>query len=75
MKELAKEGVTMVVVTHEMSFARDVATHVIFMEAWAYHRRSVNRKNSSHDQKNVPNNFLTRIIPELNIDPVMLEFD
>ena len=32
MKELAQEGVTMVVVTHEMSFARDVATHVIFME-------------------------------------------
>ncbi|HFU4360111.1 TPA: amino acid ABC transporter ATP-binding protein, partial [Streptococcus suis] len=32
MKELAQEGITMVVVTHEMSFARDVANHVIFME-------------------------------------------
>ena len=31
-KELATEGMTMVVVTHEMSFARDVADHVIFME-------------------------------------------
>ena len=31
-KELAAEGLTMVVVTHEMSFARDVADHVIFME-------------------------------------------
>lgn len=31
-KELAAEGMTMVVVTHEMSFARDVADHVIFME-------------------------------------------
>jgi L-cystine transport system ATP-binding protein len=32
MKLLAAEGVTMVVVTHEMSFARDVANRVIFME-------------------------------------------
>ena len=32
MKELAKEGMTMVVVTHEMGFAREVADDVIFME-------------------------------------------
>lgn len=32
MKELAKEGMTMVVVTHEMGFAREVATRVIFMD-------------------------------------------
>ncbi len=31
MKQLAAEGMTMVVVTHEMSFARDVADRVIFM--------------------------------------------
>ena len=32
MKELAKEGMTMVVVTHEMGFAREVADRVVFME-------------------------------------------
>lgn len=32
MKELAKEGATMVVVTHEMSFAQEVASRVIFMD-------------------------------------------
>ena len=32
MKELASEGMTMVVVTHEMGFAREVATRVIFMD-------------------------------------------
>jgi polar amino acid transport system ATP-binding protein len=32
MRQLAEEGMTMVVVTHEMSFARDVADHVIFMD-------------------------------------------
>ena len=31
MKQLAKEGMTMVVVTHEMGFAREVADRVIFM--------------------------------------------
>lgn len=33
MKDLSKEGMTMVVVTHKMSFARDVANKVIFMDA------------------------------------------
>ena len=32
MKQLAKEGMTMVVVTHEMGFAREVASRVIFMD-------------------------------------------
>ena len=31
MKELAKEGMTMIVVTHEIGFAREVATDIIFM--------------------------------------------
>ena len=32
MKELAKSGMTMVVVTHEMGFAREVATRVLFID-------------------------------------------
>ena len=32
MKDLAKNGMTMVVVTHEMRFARDVASRVLFLE-------------------------------------------
>ena len=31
MRQLAREGLTMLVVTHEMAFARDVSTHVVFM--------------------------------------------
>lgn len=31
MRDLAKEGLTMIVVTHEMAFARDVSTRVVFM--------------------------------------------
>ena len=33
MQDLAREGMTMVVVTHEMGFARDVASRVVFMDA------------------------------------------
>jgi len=32
MKKLAKEGMTMIVVTHEMGFAREVADRVIFID-------------------------------------------
>ncbi len=32
MRELAQEGMTMIVVTHEMGFAREVANRVIFMD-------------------------------------------
>lgn len=30
-KNIAKEGLTMIIVTHEMAFARDVANHIVFM--------------------------------------------
>jgi ABC-type polar amino acid transport system ATPase subunit len=36
MKELARDGMTMLVVTHEMSFAREVADRVIFMDAGCF---------------------------------------
>ena len=32
MRALAKEGMTMIIVTHEMAFARDVSTRTVFME-------------------------------------------
>ena len=31
-KQLAKEGMTMVIVTHEMGFAREVGTRILFMD-------------------------------------------
>lgn len=32
MKDLAKDGMTMVVVTHEIGFAKEVADHLVFMD-------------------------------------------
>lgn len=67
MKELAQEGV----VTHEMSFARDVATHVIFMEGGHIIEEGDPKEFFSKPKEERTKQFLTRIIPELNIDPVI----
>jgi len=39
MQQLAEEGMTMVVVTHEMQFAREVANRVIFLDKGVRGRR------------------------------------
>ena len=64
MKQLAQEGVTMVVVTHEMSFARDVANHVIFMDGG-----HIIEENEPHVFFNSPKEertkqFLSRILSD-----------
>ncbi len=40
MKQLAEEGMTMVVVTHEMGFAREVASRVVFIDEGVIKGRS-----------------------------------
>lgn len=45
MKELAQSGMTMVVVTHEMGFAREVATRVLLL--MIRYRKRILRKNFS----------------------------
>ena len=64
MKQLAQEGVTMVVVTHEISFARDVANHVIFMDGG-----HIIEENEPHEFFNSPKEertkqFLSRILSD-----------
>ena len=46
MKALAKDGLTMVVVTHEMGFAREVADRVMFMDEGLIIRREHSRNSS-----------------------------
>lgn len=71
MKELAQEGVTMVVVTHEMSFARDVPNHVIFMEGGHIIEEGDPKTFFTRPKKERTKQFLTRIIPELSMDPII----
>ena len=64
LKQLAGEGVTMVVVTHEMGFARDVANHVIFMDGGR-----IVEENNPHDffsrpQEERTKQFLARILSD-----------
>ena len=62
MKTLAKEGMTMVVVTHEMGFAREVADRVIFMDDGAVVETGTPEhffKNPTHDRTKL---FLSQIL-------------
>lgn len=54
MKKLARDGTTMIVVTHEMSFAREAADHVIFMD-----QGQIVEQGSPHDIFNKPQNART----------------
>jgi polar amino acid transport system ATP-binding protein len=62
MKTLAKEGMTMVCVTHEMGFAREVADRVIFMDEGMIVEEGTPEKfykNPSHDRTQL---FLKQIL-------------
>jgi L-cystine transport system ATP-binding protein len=63
MKMLAAEGVTMVVVTHEMAFARDVANRVIFMEKGRIVEEAESRVFFSKPREERTRQFLSRVFP------------
>lgn len=64
MRQLANEGVTMVVVTHEMSFARDVANHVIFMDQGQIVEQGDPNTFFTKPKEERTRKFLQRILPE-----------
>ena len=62
MKQLAKDGMTMIVVTHEMGFAREVGDQVVFMDQGVVVEKGVPTEvfaNPQHDRTKV---FLSRIL-------------
>ena len=61
MKDLATEGITMVVVTHEMRFANDVANEVIFMDQGKIIERSKPRDMFTHPKEERTRQFLNLI--------------
>lgn len=64
MKKLAKDGATMIVVTHEMSFAREVASHVIFMDGGYIIEEGTPDEIFAHAQEERTQSFLKRITQE-----------
>ena len=60
MQELAKEGMTMLVVTHEMAFARDVSTQVVFMNDGVICEQGTPQEIFENPQKQPTRDFLAR---------------
>ncbi len=61
MRQLADEGMTMAVVTHEMGFARDVADHVIFMDKSVIVEQGTPQQVFEHTENERTRNFLGMI--------------
>lgn len=62
MKDLAKEGMTMVVVTHEMGFAKDVSDKVIFMADGVVVESGTPQEIFEKPQHERTKNFLSRVL-------------
>jgi len=62
MKQLAREGMTMAVVTHEMGFAREVADRVIFMDKGYVVEEGTPEKIFSNPENQRTKEFLARVI-------------
>ena len=60
MQELAREGMTMLVVTHEMAFARDVSTHVVYMSDGVICEQGSPEEVFGNPQKESTKEFLAR---------------
>ena len=62
MKKLAKKGMTMVVVTHEMGFAREVATRVVFMDEGKVLEQGTPEEIFDHPQDPRLQDFLSKVL-------------
>ena len=59
-KDLAKEGFTMIIVTHEMAFARDVSNHVIYMKDGVICEEGTSEEIFNNPKKEETKKFLER---------------
>ena len=62
MKDLAHEGMTMVVVTHEMGFAREVGSRVIFMDGGVIVEENEPQQLFEHPQSERLQSFLAKVL-------------
>ncbi len=64
MKDLGKQGMTMVVVTHEMSFARKVGTRVVFLNQGEIVEENTSEKFFENPQSERAKDFLSKVFYE-----------
>ena len=62
MKDLAKSGMTMVIVTHEMGFAREVATRVLFIDQGVVMESGTPEEVFGNPQNERTKNFLSKVL-------------
>ena len=62
MKELAQEGMTMVVVTHEMGFAKEVGSRVLFMDSGKILEQNTPQEFFDHPQNPRTLTFLSKVL-------------
>ena len=62
MRTLAKEGLTMIIVTHEMAFARDVSSHVVYMAGGGIEEEGSPEDIFGNPKKNSTKEFLNRFM-------------
>ena len=60
MSTLAEEGMTMLIVTHEMAFARDISSHIIFMADGIIEEEGTSEEIFRNPQKEKTKEFLSR---------------
>ena len=61
-RELAEDGMTMVIVTHEMGFAREVATRVLFMDEGLIKEQNAPKELFDHPQDPRLQSFLSKVL-------------
>ena len=62
MKQLAQEGMTMVVVTHEMGFAKEVADRVLFMDGGVILEEGTPEQIFDHPKEDRTKEFLSKVL-------------
>ena len=62
MKQLAQEGMTMVVVTHEMGFAKEVADRVLFMDGGVILEEGTPEQIFDHPKEERTKTFLSKVL-------------
>ena len=62
MKQLANDGMTMVIVTHEMGFAREVGDRILFMDAGQIIEEGVPEELFANPQSPRTQDFLSKVL-------------
>ena len=62
MRQVAAEGMTMIVVTHEMGFAREVANRIVFMDDGMILESAEPRAFFEHPQTQRARDFLSKVL-------------